>query len=81
MIAYGVTSVRNMGGRLEGQSAHADRSDFTGDASPRCFYAGRILEGTRGRIEDWGFVHPTTEEETLFASLVGTTNPSTPIGE
>lgn len=64
MIAYGVTSVRNMGGRLEGQSAHADRGELTGDPIPRCFYAGRILEGSQGRNEDWGFVHPTTEEET-----------------
>ena len=63
-IAYGVTSVRNMGGRLEGQNAHADRSDFTGDAVPRCFYAGRILEGRYGgRNEDWFFVYPTDEED------------------
>ena len=63
-ITHGVTSVRNMGGRLEGQNAHADQSDFTSDAVPRCFYAGRILEGRYGgRNEDYYFVHPTTEDD------------------
>ena len=62
-VSYGVTSVRNMGNRLEQQNAHADRSDFTGDAIPRCFYAGRILEGPQGRNEDWYFVHPNSEED------------------
>lgn len=62
-ISYGVTSVRNMGNRLELQNAHADRGDFTGDAVSRCFYAGRILEGLQGRAEDWYFVHPKNEKE------------------
>ncbi|MDP9177046.1 MAG: amidohydrolase family protein [Gemmatimonadota bacterium] len=58
-IAYGVTSVRNMGGRLAGQNAHADRSDFTSDPVPRCFYPGRIFEGPQGRSrnEDQFFVN------------------------
>ncbi len=65
-MSYGVTSVRNMGNRLELQNAHADRSDFTGDAIPRCFYSGRILEGpSAGRNEDHFFVHPTSEEDAL----------------
>ncbi len=62
-VSYGVTSARNMGGRLEQQNAYADRSDFTGDAIPRCFYPGRILEGPEGRDEDIYFVHPTSEED------------------
>ncbi len=62
-VSYGVTSVRNMGGRLDQQNAYADRSDFTADAIPRCFYAGRILEGALGRNEDWSKLHPTNEEE------------------
>ncbi|MGB7208708.1 MAG: amidohydrolase family protein [Pyrinomonadaceae bacterium] len=62
-VAYGITSVRNMGNRLELQNAHADRSAFTGDAIPRCFYAGRILEGLQGRNEDHFFVHPESEGE------------------
>jgi imidazolonepropionase-like amidohydrolase/Tol biopolymer transport system component len=58
-IAEGITSVRNMGGRLAPQNAHADRSDYTSDPIPRCFYPGRILEGPDGRSrnEDWFFVH------------------------
>lgn len=63
-VSYGVTSVRNMGGRLDQQNAYADRSDFTADAIPRCYYAGRILEGSQGRNEDsLGKLHPTNEED------------------
>lgn len=58
-VAYGVTSVRNMGGRLEQQNAHADRSDFTSDPVPRCLYPGRIFESPQGwsRNEDQYFVN------------------------
>jgi imidazolonepropionase-like amidohydrolase/Tol biopolymer transport system component len=63
-IANGVTSVRNMGGRLEQQNAAADRGDFTSEAVPRCFYAGRILEGPPGRNEDRFFIHVLDEEDT-----------------
>ena len=62
-IAYGVTSVRNMGGSLAWQNAHADRSDFTGDAIPRCFYAGEILEGSPGAAWFATFVHLFDEED------------------
>ena len=61
-IAYGVTSVRNMGGSLAGQNAHADGSDYTSDAIPRCFYAGEILEGSHGQISNF-FVHLFDEED------------------
>jgi imidazolonepropionase-like amidohydrolase len=65
-IANGITSVRNMGGRLERQNIAADRSDYTNDPNPRCFYPGRIFEGATGasRNEDWYFVYPANEAET-----------------
>lgn len=65
-IANGVTSVRNMGGRLEWQNVAADRSDYTSGPNPRCFYPGRIFEGATGasRNEDWFFVYPKDEAET-----------------
>ena len=62
-IAYGVTSVRNMGGSLAWQNAHADRSDFTGDAIPRCFYAGEILKGSHGAAWEDLFVHLFDDED------------------
>ncbi len=61
-VAYGVTSVRNMGGRLEERNAQADQSDFTSDPVSRCFYTGRILEGPSGWNGDV-FVHLFDEED------------------
>ncbi|MEO5860065.1 MAG: amidohydrolase family protein [Pyrinomonadaceae bacterium] len=62
-LIFGVTSVRNMGGRIEIENEQADRSDLTDEPLPRCFYSGRILEGAQGRREDWYFIHPANEEE------------------
>ncbi len=62
-LVNGVTSVRNMGGRLETQNDHADRSELTDRPIPRCFYSGRILEGAQGRREDFYFIHPTSKED------------------
>jgi imidazolonepropionase-like amidohydrolase len=61
-IAYGVTSVRNMGGPLAGQNDYADRSDFSGDAAPRCFYAGEMFEGAQG-LSGGNMVHLFEEED------------------
>jgi imidazolonepropionase-like amidohydrolase len=58
-VMLGVTSGRNLGGRLEDQNRYSDGVEFTTDARPRCFYAGRILEGSVGRDEDHFFVYPT----------------------
>ena len=62
-VAYGVTSVRDMGGRLEIGNYNADWGDFTNRASARCFSSGRILEGAKGRNDDWGFVHPSNADD------------------
>ena len=62
-IEYGVTSMRNMGGRIETERGNADRGDFTSSPTPRCFYAGRILEGPEGRNDDHLFVHVFDEAD------------------
>ena len=43
-MAYGVTSVRNMGGYLAWQNAVADRSEATNEPVPRYFFAGDIFD-------------------------------------
>ena len=42
-LAYGVTSVRDMGASLPQLSALADRSEATSDPLPRYFYPGEVL--------------------------------------
>lgn len=44
-LAYGVTSVRDTGGGLAILNALQDRSDLTGNPTPRYFYSGEIFEG------------------------------------
>jgi imidazolonepropionase-like amidohydrolase/Tol biopolymer transport system component len=46
-LAYGVTSVRDTGGRLDLLSARADRSATSGDPVPRYFFSGEIFEGAQ----------------------------------
>jgi imidazolonepropionase-like amidohydrolase/WD40 repeat protein len=52
-LAYGVTSLRDTGGRLASLNALEDRSEFTGLPIPRYFYSGEILEGERPAWGDW----------------------------
>jgi len=61
--AYGVTTVRNMGGSLVTANAQADQADLGGDPIPRCFASGPIFEGEQGRLVASMFVHPHNEEE------------------
>jgi imidazolonepropionase-like amidohydrolase len=51
LLAYGVTSVRDTGGRLDLLNSLADRGDLTADPLPRFFYSGEIFEGVR---PNWG---------------------------
>jgi imidazolonepropionase-like amidohydrolase/Tol biopolymer transport system component len=50
-IAFGITSVRDTGGRLDLLNSLADRSELTGQPLPRYFYSGEIFEGVR---PNWG---------------------------
>jgi imidazolonepropionase-like amidohydrolase/Tol biopolymer transport system component len=61
-IAYGVTSVRDTGGRLDLLNTLADRGDLTADPLPRAFFSGEIFEGSR---PNWGdaFRQIAREEE------------------
>ena len=51
-----------MGGTVVEISQAADR-EFTGYGSPRCFYAGYLIEGEQGRNVEWGFIHPADEAD------------------
>jgi Tol biopolymer transport system component/imidazolonepropionase-like amidohydrolase len=44
-LAYGVTSVRDPGGRISWLNAMRDRAESTGDPVPRYIFSGDILEG------------------------------------
>lgn len=44
-LAYGVTSVRDPGGRISWLNAMRDRAESTGDPVPRYVFSGDILEG------------------------------------
>jgi imidazolonepropionase-like amidohydrolase/Tol biopolymer transport system component len=46
-LAYGVTSLRDTGGKLARLNAWQDRSEFTGNPVPRYFYSGEIFEGAQ----------------------------------
>jgi imidazolonepropionase-like amidohydrolase len=50
-IAYGITSVRDTGGRLDLLNTLSDRGDLTTDPLPRYFFSGEIFEGSR---PNWG---------------------------
>ncbi len=50
-MAYGVTSVRDVGGRRAWLNALADRGEATSDPVPRYFFAGEIFQGAgRGSL-------------------------------
>ncbi len=61
-LAYGITSVRDTGGRLDLLNALADRGELTADPLPRYFFSGEIFEGAR---PNWGdaFLQITREDE------------------
>ncbi len=48
-LAYGVTSVREVGGSLPWLNTLADRSDTSADPLPRFFYTGNFFEFAEGR--------------------------------
>lgn len=62
LIAYGVTSVRDTGSRLDIVNALRDRGEATGLPVPRYFASGDIFEGL---MPLWGdaFLEITTKEE------------------
>ena len=45
LIAYGVTSARDVGGSITGFNALKDRGESTADPIPRYFFSGEIFEG------------------------------------
>ena len=61
-IAYGITSVRDTGGRLDLLNTLADRGELTADPLPRYFFSGEIFEGAR---PIWGdaFLQVAREED------------------
>ncbi|MCH8247721.1 MAG: PD40 domain-containing protein, partial [Bacteroidetes bacterium] len=63
-LAYGVTSVRDTGERLNFVAGLADRSEATADPMPRYFFSGDIFYGEMGPLP-WETVPPA---ETLVLS-------------
>ena len=61
-LAYGITSVRDVGGWLAFLNALLDRGDFTTEPVPRYFFAGGIFEGAN---PTWGdaFLQIDNEDE------------------
>ena len=49
-IAYGITSVRDTGGRLDLLNTLSDRGDLTADPLPRYFFSGEIFEGSPAEL-------------------------------
>jgi imidazolonepropionase-like amidohydrolase len=56
-LAYGVTSVRDVGGPLNFVAGLADRSEATADPMPRYFFSGDIFHGEMGALP-WETVPP-----------------------
>ncbi len=46
-LAYGVTSVREVGGEPNWTKALSERSEATSDPVPRYYFAGELIEGTK----------------------------------
>lgn len=44
-LAYGITAVRDTGGRLDLLGARDERGRISGNPVPRCFFSGEIFEG------------------------------------
>ena len=62
-IGYGITSVRDTGNNLDQLTALQDRSEHTGAALPRYFYAGELFEGERPYWGDRGSLLITNERD------------------
>ena len=62
-IGYGITSVRDTGYNLDQLTALQDRSEHTGAALPRYFYAGELFEGERPYWGDRGSLLITNERD------------------
>ncbi len=62
-IGYGITSVRDTGYNLDQLTALEDRSEHTGAALPRYFYAGELFEGERPYWGDRGSLLITNEQD------------------
>jgi imidazolonepropionase-like amidohydrolase/Tol biopolymer transport system component len=62
-IGYGITSVRDTGYNLDQLTALEDRSERTGAALPRFFYAGELFESERPYWGDRGSLLITTEQD------------------
>lgn len=60
-MAYGITSVRDVGGSLNWMNIMADRSETTGDHVPRNFYTGEAFEGRQ--LKGTGWVELDSEED------------------
>ncbi len=63
LLAYGVTSVRDVGAPLPLVSALADRGEFTPNPVPRYFYSGDSFEGVQPDPPGMWKVKPTSPEE------------------
>jgi Tol biopolymer transport system component/imidazolonepropionase-like amidohydrolase len=61
-IAYGVTSVRDMGERLSWVQALADRSEATSAAVPRYFFPGEVFEPAHPGHRGWGLLLDGAED-------------------
>jgi imidazolonepropionase-like amidohydrolase len=62
-IGYGITSVRDTGYNLDQLTALEDRSEHTGAAVPRYFYAGELFEGEPPYWGDRGSILITNERD------------------
>jgi len=62
-IGYGITSIRDTGHNLDQLTALEDRSEQTGSAVPRYFYAGELFEGVRPYWGDHGSLVITNERD------------------
>jgi len=63
LIGYGVTSVRDTGYNLDQLTALRDRSEHTGAALPRYFFAGELFEGERPYWGDRGSLLITNDTD------------------
>ena len=70
-LAYGLTSVREPGGRLAFVNALADRTRMTSDPLPRFFSSGEIFEGTEQftRFRVMGLPLRNEDEARTYARL------------
>lgn len=69
-IAYGVTSLRDLGRGLAWVGASADRADATSEAMPRYFYAGYNLGGAPNRVSENGAQISARELSVSGVSLI-----------